>query len=273
MRALQHLGLSQRAACRITHCPRSVAQYTCRRTDEPHLIERLTAIAMERRRFGYRRLTLMLRREGIVANHKRVHRIYRKLGLQLRPRRKRGVRYVRGNAIPPVTRPNERWSLDFVHDRLSTGRKFRILAIMDDFSRECVAVEADFSFPSARVIRAFERIAVTRPLAKILKSDNGSEFTSELMLKWSAEQHIDLHFIEPGKPNQNATIESFNGRLRDELLNEHAFPTIFHARTAIEEWRIDYNERRPHTQLNGLTPAEFLRQDLNTLNSRSELAS
>lgn len=228
---------------------------------------------MERRRFGYRRLTLMLRREGIIANHKRVHRIYRKLGLQLRPRRKRGVRYVRGNAVPPATRPNERWSLDFVHDRLSTGRKFRMLAIVDDFSRECIAVEVDFSFPSARVVRALEHIAAARGLPAILKSDNGSEFTSELMLKWSAERKVDLHFIEPGKPNQNATIESFNGRFRDECLNEHAFPTIFHARSAIEEWRTDYNERRPHTQLDGLTPAEFLRQNLNTINSRPELAS
>ncbi|MFN2461649.1 MAG: IS3 family transposase [Candidatus Velthaea sp.] len=122
--------------------------------DEPQLVERLTAIAMERRRFGYRRLTLMLRREGIAANHKRVHRIYRGLGLQLRPRRKRGVRYVRGATIAPVTRPNERWSLDFVHDRLANGRKFRMLTIVDDFSRECVGIEADFSFPSARVIRA-----------------------------------------------------------------------------------------------------------------------
>ena len=270
---MQELGLSQRAACRITGCPRSVAQYRIRRTDEPRLVERLKDIAMERRRFGYRRLTLMLRREGIVANHKRVHRVYRTLGLQLRPRRKRGVRYVRGNAVPVVTRPNERWSIDFVHDRLSTGRKFRMLTIVDDFSRECVAIEVDFSFPSTRVIRAFERIASARELPSILKSDNGSEFTSELMLKWSATRAVDLHFIEPGKPNQNATIESFNGRIRDELLNEHAFPTIFHARSAVEAWRVDYNQHRPHTQLDGLTPAEFLKQTLNTTNSRSELAS
>lgn len=247
MRALQETGLSQRASCRITGCARSVAQYRIRRTDEPRLVERLTSIAMERRRFGYRRLALMLRREGIIVNHKRVHRIYRKLGLQLRPRRKRGVRYVRGNAVPPVDHSNERWSVDFVHDRLSTGRKFRMLTIVDDFSRECIAIETDFSFPSARVIRSFERIGNARALPTTIKSDNGSEFCSELMLKWSAERQVDLHFIEPGKPNQNATIESFNGRFRDELLNERAFPTIFHARSAIEEWRMDYNQRRPRT--------------------------
>lgn len=254
-------------------CARSVAQYRLKRTDDPHVVERLTAIAMERRRFGYRRLTIMLRREGMVVNHKRVHRIYRKLGLQLRPRRKRGVRYVRGNAVPPVSRANERWSVDFVHDRLSNGRKFRALTIVDDFSRECIAIEVDFSFPSARFVRALEQIASTRNLPRTIKSDNGSEFTSELMLRWSAERNIELHFIEPGRPMQNASVESFNGRFRDELLNEHAFPTIFHARSSIERWRIDYNEHRPHTQLNGLTPAEFILQNQITSNSRSRLAS
>jgi putative transposase len=273
VRALQGFGLSQRAACRITGCPRSVAQYRLRRTDDRELVERLTAIAMERRRFGYRRIGLMLRRAGWVVNHKRVHRIYRKLGLQLRPRRKRGVRYVRGNEIPAVTRPNERWSIDFVHDRLLTGRKFRCLTIVDDFTRECIAVEADFSFPSERVIRVFNRLAAQRPLPAVIKSDNGGEFTSAKMLTWSSQKNVDLHFIEPGKPNQNASVESFNGRIRDELLNEHAFPTIFHARSAIEAWRVDYNERRPHTSLDGLTPLEFIEHNSNNLNPRSELAS
>jgi putative transposase len=236
-------------------------------------VERLKAIAMERRRFGYRRLGLMLRREGIVVNHKRVHRIYRQLGLQLRPRRKRGVRYVRGNAIVPATRPNERWSIDFVHDRLSTGRKFRCLTIVDDFTRECIGIEVDFSFSSARVINAFERIVRSRTLPSTIKSDNGGEFTSELMLKWSVEKGLDLHFIEPGRPTQNASVESFNGRFRDEFLNEYAFPTIFHARAAVEHWRVDYNAFRPHTQLGGLTPAEFIKQNHTTNDLRSDLAS
>lgn len=166
---------------------------------------------MERRRFGYRRIRLVLKREGRVVNHKRVHRIYRNLGLKLRPRRKRGVRYVRGNAIPPVTRPNERWSVDFVHDRLLTGRKFRCLTIVDDFTRECIAVEADFSFPSQRVIRVLNRIAAERSLPVIIKSDNGSEFTSSKMLLWSVDTNVDLHFIEPGKPNQNATSKASTG--------------------------------------------------------------
>lgn len=272
MRALQGEGLSQRAACRITGCPRSVAQYTIRRFDDPKLIERLKAIAAERRRFGYRRLTIMLRREGFVVNHKRVHRIYRNHGLQLRPRRKRGVRYVRGNAVPAVTRPNERWSLDFVHDALSTGRRFRLLTIVDDFTRECIAIEVDFSLTGERVIRVLTRLAEQRGLPEILKFDNGSEFTSNAMLGWAAQVDIDLHFIEPGRPMQNGSVESFNGRLRDELLNEHAFPTLFHARSAVEAWRLDYNHVRPHTALDGLTPIEFIRQTSNHTNSRLAVA-
>ena len=160
-----------------------------------------------------------------------------------------------------------------LHDRLSTGRRFRALTVVDDFSRECVAIEVDFSFQSARVARLFEQLAQHRSLPKIIKSDNGSEFTSELMLKWSAERNIELHFIEPGRPTQNGSVESFNGRLRDELLNEHAFPTIFHARSTIELWRVDYNEKRPHTRLDGLTPDEFIVQNQINSNSRSLLAS
>ena len=272
MRALQELGLSQRAACRLTCCPRSVAQYRSRRTDEPRIIERLTALALERRRFGYRRLTLMLRREGIVVNHKRVHRLYRQHGLQLRARRKRGVRYVRGNAVLPVSRPNERWSVDFVHDTLAHGRRFRALTIVDDFSRECIAIEVDFSFSGQRVVQVLERLGQLRALPATLKSDNGGEFSAEVMLKWTGEHNIDLHFVDPGRPMQNATVESFNGRLRDELLNEHAFPTIFHARSAIEQWRMDYNTGRPHTALGGLTPTEYLAHHQQTKNSRSEVA-
>jgi len=214
----------------------------------------------------------MLRREGFAVNHKRVHRIYRAHGLQLRARRKRGVRYVRGNAVAPVTRPNERWSLDFVHDTLSTGRKFRALTIIDDFTRESIAIEVDFSLTSERVIRILSRLAAERGLPPTLKFDNGTEFTSNAMLGWAAHANVDLHFIEPGRPMQNGSIESFNGRFRDELLNEHAFPTIFHARSAIAAWRLDYNLRRPHTALDGLTPAEFIQQNLKTSNSQSLVA-
>ncbi|MDB5072637.1 MAG: family transposase [Candidatus Eremiobacteraeota bacterium] len=239
-----------------------------RRIEDPRLLERLTSLAHERRRFGYRRLTLMLRREGFLVNHKRVHRIYRAHGLELRPRRKRGVRYVRGNAITAVSRPNERWSLDFVHDLLSTGRKFRTLTIVDDFTRESIGIEVDFSLTGDRVVRVLSRLAAQRGLPPTLKFDNGTEFTSNAMLGWAAQANVDLHFIDPGRPMQNGSVESFNGRFRDELLNEHAFPTIFHARVAIESWRVDYNLRRPHTSLGGLTPAEFIQQYQSTQNSR-----
>ena len=202
----------------------------------------------------------MLRREGFIVNHKRLHRIYRAHGMQLRSRRKRGVRYVRGNAVGPVTCPNERWSLDFVHDSLSTGRKFRMLTTIDDFTRESIGIATDFLLTRERVIRVLSRIAEHRPLPQTLKFDNGTEFTSKAMLGRGAEQNLDLHSIDPGKPTQNGSVESFNGRLRDELLNERAFPTLFHARSTVERWRIDYNHVRPHTAIGGLTPAEFIRQ-------------
>jgi putative transposase len=274
VRALQGLGLSQRAACRITSCARSVAQYTPIRVDDPYLVERLKEIAMQRRRFGYRRLALMLRREGFVVNHKRVYRIYDAHGLQVRARKKRGVRHVRGNAILPATRPNERWSLDFVSDTLSNGRRFRALTIVDDFSRECIDIEVDFSLTGGRVATVLTRNAIQRgSFPDVLKSDNGSEFTGDKMLEWAALAGVAQHFIDPGRPMQNGSVESFNGRLRDELLNEHAFPTIFHARRAIEDWRQDYNSNRPHTSLDGLTPNEFIEHHSKTTSSRLSVAS
>lgn len=274
MRALQDLGVSQRAACRIARCPRSVAQYRVRRTDEPELLERLKALAAERRRFGYRRLTIMLRREGFAVNHKRIHRIYRQAGLQLRSRRKRGVRYVCGNVVAPVSRPNERWSLDFVHDVLSNGRKFRSLTIVDDFTRESIGIEVDFSLTGERVVRVLSLLADERGLPSTLKfrQRNRVHEQCDAGLGWAAQVNVDLHFIEPGKPMQNGSVESFNGRFRDELLNEHAFPTIFHARVAIETWRVDYNHRRPHTALGGLTPAEFIAHHRTTSDSRLSAA-
>ncbi len=221
------------------------------------MVERLKAIAAERRRFGYRRLGLMLRREGVVANHKRVYRVYRELALQLRPRRKRGVRYVRGNDVPVVTTPNERRSIDFVHDRLSTGRAFRVLTVVDDFSRECIALEVEFSFSGERVARIFDRVALSRSLPPTIKSDNGSEFTSGKLLEWSGRTGVELHFIEPGKPTQNAFVESFNGKFRDECLNDNVFTSIAEAREIIERWRVDYNECRPHRSLGQMTPSAF----------------
>ena len=234
------------------------------------MVERLKAIAAERRRFGYRRLGLMLRREGIVVNHKRVYRVYRDLGCNCGPPETR--RPVRARQRHQARDHTERTLVDrFCPRSARTGRSFRVLTVVDDFSRECIALEVDFSFSGERVASIFDRVALTRSLPPTLKSDNGSEFTSGKLLKWSATTGVELHFIEPGKPNQNAVVESFNGRLRDELLNEYAFPTIFHARAATEAWRLDYNAHRPHTTLAGMTPLEFLKEHV-TNDSQSQAA-
>lgn len=200
---------------------------------------------------------MLFKREGIAIGYDRFLRIYRANALQVRPRRKRKVNYVRGNVVPAVSRPNERWSIDFMHDRLANGRKIRTLNIVDDFTRECLALRIAYSFGSADVIREFEDIAFERGFPETIRFDNGPEFTSLALLRWSAERPVHLHFIEPGKPTQNANIESLNGKIRDELLNMHSFTTIFEARRAAEAWRDDYNDVRPHSALDLLTPREF----------------
>ena len=214
-------------------------------------------LAAERPRWGWRRLRIMFQREGIVVGHDRFLRIYRANGLQVRPRKKRKVRYIRGNAVPPVSRADERWSVDFMHDCLTSGRTIRAIAVVDDFTRECLALELGFGFGSRDVIRCFEAIAFERGFPQTIRFDNGSEFTSHAMLRWGAERRINLHFIDPGKPTQNAQIESLNGKIRDELFNAHSFTTIFEARRLSADWRADYNENRPHSALGYLTPKAF----------------
>jgi len=251
-------GLSERAACRLADCPRPTFQYKLQRVDDPKIIERMRAIAAERPRFGWRRINVLLQRESIILNHKKLRRIYRAEQLQLRARRKRHVRYVRGAAVVSATRPNERWSVDFVHDTLANGRQIRVMTLIDDFTREALAVEVDFSLPTLRVLRIFDLIAWERGLPQTVRFDHGPEFTSLAMLKWGAEHHVNLHFIDPGKPTQNGLVESFNGRVRDELLNLNCFPDIFTARSATDAWLTDYNERRPHSSLGYLTPNQFI---------------
>jgi putative transposase len=218
--------------------------------------DRLKELAAQRPRFGWRRLLILFRREQPIGEF-RLRRIYRGLGLQVRPRKKRKVRYVRGNAIEAVTRPNERWSIDFMHDRLGNGRSIRTMNIVDDFTRECLALELGYSFGSADVLRVFEHIAFGRGLPATIRFDNGPEFTSRAMLQWGADRDVTLHFIDPGKPTQNAHIESLNSRIRDELLNAHVFTNIFTARDLAEAWRRDYNDLRPHSALGYRTPREF----------------
>jgi len=219
----------------------------------------LRELAEQRRRFGCPRLHVLLRREGWVVNHKRVERLYRAEGLALRRKRHRkraaGVRVT----LPVPTRPNERWAMDFLHDRLATKRSFRVLTMVDEYSRESPAIVADTSLPGARVVEVLERVAETHGLPQTITIDNGPEFAGSAVDAWAYRRGIRLHFIEPGKPVQNAYVERFNGRFRDECLNEHWFTSLEEARGLIEAWRQDYNTVRPHSSLGDLTPAEFIK--------------
>jgi putative transposase len=217
-------------------------------------------IAAKKRRYGSPRLTVLLRREFGPINHKRVERLYELEGLTLprKHKKKRGV--LERVAIPVPKAPNERWSMDFVHDSFDRGRKFRMLNIIDDFNRECLRIEVDTSLSGRRVARVLDQLAETRGLPKNIVVDNGTEFTSRAMIEWEDNNPTSLAFIDPGKPTQNAFVESFNGKLRDECLNENYFLNLAHARIVIEAWRIEYNSERPHSSLNDLTPEEYTEQ-------------
>jgi putative transposase len=231
-------------------------RYRSRRPDPVVLRQRLVALAQERPRWGYRRLHVLLRREGHQANWKRVYRLYREEGLLVRRRKRKRVSVPRQPLASPG-RPNERWSMDFISDALTNGRRFRGLVVVDDFTRECVALEVDTSLPATRVIEALETVACERGLPKRIVVDNGPEFAGRTLDAWAHRRGIELHFIQPGKPVQNAFVESLNGKLRDECLNAHWFTTLVEARSVIEEWREDYNHARPHQSLGHQTPAEY----------------
>jgi putative transposase len=250
-------NLSQRRACRLLGLAPKTYRYRARRPDDAALRARLRALASERRRFGYRRLHILLSREGLLVNHKRLFRLYReeKLGVRKRGGRKRALGTRSPMALPQG--PNQRWSLDFVSDALSCGRRFRILGVVDDFSRECVGLIADTSLSGQRVARELDQMTAQRGKPLMIVSDNGTEFTSNAILRWQEAQSVSWHYIAPGKPQQNGFIESFNGRFRDECLNEHLFSNMTAARRIISEWREDYNTQRPHTSLKGLSPTDF----------------
>ena len=255
--AIKDKGYSQRGACALVGLEPKTYRYASQRPDDGALRQRLKELALERRRFGYRRLYILLRREGVVLNHKKLYRLYREERLMVRKRggRKRALGTRAPMAIPQGK--NQRWSLDFVLEALACSRRFRILTVVDDFSRECLALVVDNSLSGIRVARELDRVVETRGKPCMVVSDNGTELTSRAMLGWQEDRGVQWHYIAPGKPTQNGFIESFNGRLRDECLNEHLFTNLSEARRIIEAWRIDYNTRRPHTSLNGLTPAEF----------------
>ncbi|NKL81342.1 IS3 family transposase [Rhizobium leguminosarum] len=260
-KAVAHLrnqhGMSERRACKAIGFCRMTIRYDTKRRNDQDLPERMKALAHERRRFGYRRLHVLLRREGHLVNHKKLFRLYREEKLTVRKRggRKRAIG-TRAPVLIPMA-ANDRWSLDFVSDQFTDGRRFRVLTVADDCTRECPALVADTSLSGLRVARELDRIIEQRGTPSMIVSDNGSKFTSNAILQWTDQGKLDWHYIAPGKPIQNAFIESFNGRLRDELLNETLFSSLPQARSALSNWRSDYNDHQPHSGLGWLTPAEF----------------
>jgi putative transposase len=250
-------GVSERRACLVLGADRSTVRYRCRRPDDAGLRERLRELSRQRRRFGYRRLHLLLVREGHALNQKKLRRLYAEEKLQVR--RRGGRKRALGTRAPLVRPqgPNQRWSLDFLTDSFSDGRRFRILAVMDDFTRECLTLVADTSLSGTRVARELDALIARRGKPQVVVSDNGTELTSTAILRWSQEHGVAWHYIAPGKPMQNGFAESFNGRLRDECLNETLFVSLSHARAVLAAWQEDYNHVRPHSGLGGATPAEI----------------
>jgi putative transposase len=250
-------GMSERRACRVISADRKSMRYRSQRGDDAELRQRLRDLAQERRRFGYRRLHVLLRRDGVAINRKKMQRLYREEGLTVRRRRGRR-RAVGARAPAPVLAlPNQRWSFDFVHDQLATGRRFRVLNIVDDVTRECLRAVVDTSISGRRVVRELADLVAERGSPKTIVSDNGTELTSNAVLSWAGEAKVEWHYIAPGKPTQNGFVESFNGRMRDELLNETLFLTLGQARDIVAGWVEDYNTERPHSSLGYATPAAF----------------
>ncbi len=251
------MRLSERRACRIICADRKTIRYRSSRPLEVELRAKLRDLANERRRFGYRRLFILLRRDGEPSGVNRIYRLYREEGLSVRKRKAR--RRAVGTRAPILVeaKANARWSLDFVHDQFACGRRFRILNVVDDVTRECLAAIPDTSISGRRVARELTTLVERRGKPGMIVSDNGTELTSNAILAWSKDHKIEWHYIAPGRPMQNGYVESFNGRMRDELLNESLFFGLDHARSAIAEWADDYNNFRPHSSLGYQTPADY----------------
>lgn len=246
---------SARRVCGLLGVAPSSYRYRSARSDEA-LRGRLIELAQDKPRYGYRRLLVLLRREAVVVNHKRLYRVYRAAGLSVKRRkRKRLVRAGRPQEV--LTRANQQWVIDFVADRLSAGRSFRIFSVVDGYTRECLALEADTSFASRRVSRVLDGVMAKRAKPESMRMDNGPELTSRHFLAWGVERKIELVHIEPGQPTQNAKVESFHGRMRDEFLNVSWFWNLWDARKKVAAWREEYNHQRPHSSLGYLTPQEF----------------
>ncbi|WP_170004130.1 IS3 family transposase [Pseudopontixanthobacter vadosimaris] len=259
--AVAHLqachGMSERRTCRVIDADRKSVRYRSKRDDDAELREKLRELANQRRRFGYRRLHILLRREGIMINRKKTQRLYREEGLAVRRRRSRRRAVGTRAPAPVLALPNQRWSLDFVHDQMASGRRFRVLNVVDDVTRECLAAVPDTSISGRRVVRELTALIDQRGKPGMIVSDNGTELTSNAVLAWCGEVGVEWHYIAPGRPMQNGYVESFNGRMRDELLNETLFLSMAHARVEIAAWVEDYNRERPHSSLGYATPAAF----------------
>ena len=253
-------AISERRACRLVQLHRSVARYRRQsRSDDAVLRQRLQELAQRYPRYGYLMLHQFLRNEGLVVNRKRTYRIYCELGLQVRTKRRKKLQRPRTPMLLPC-QPNERWSVDFMSDQLANGRRFRILNIVDDYSRQCVGQIVDTSISGQRLARFLDELSATTGLPKVLVCDNGSELTSKAMFFWSQQSGTKLHFIQPGKPMQNAFVESFNGTFRDNCLNEHWFKDLADARRTIDAWRHHYNHIRPHSSLGYVPPEQYAKQ-------------
>jgi putative transposase len=261
MHIVERFGLSIRRACKLIGLSRTSFHYKpSAKPDEEVIRKRLRELAQTRRRFGCPRIHVMLRREGFVINHKRTERIYRQEGLILRIRRRKKMSSLLRTEVPKPNYPDHIWSMDFMRDNLANGRTIKVLAVVDEWTRKCFRIEVDTSINGVRVARVLTEIAQMEELPEIIVIDNGPEFISNALDAWAYQRGVKLTFIRPGKPVENAYIESFNGRLRDECLNENWFLTLEHARRIIEQWRIDYNTARPHSSLGNLTPEEFIRR-------------
>ena len=253
-------AMKKRRACRVVGLAPATYYYRTQRPEMADVRARLRELAAQRPRWGYRRLHVLLQREGYRLNHKLVFRLYRAEGLAERRRKRKRMTATLRVLPPPPTRPRQQWTMDFTQDSLSSGRQFRTLNVIDTFTRECMLIEADHSLPGPRVVRALERLTERLGMPDVIRIDNGSEFTSSAVDGWAYREGIKLDFITRGKPVENAHIESFNGKFRDECLNENWFITLDDAKAKIEAYRIDYNEVRPHSSLDNQTPAEFTRR-------------